>query len=277
MKSILLVDDERWVRIALKKTIEKTRLPFQVVHEAANGQEAMQWLNEHHADLVMTDIRMPMMDGISMMRELLESRGKLPGIIVVSGYDDFLYAQHAMRLGAFDYLLKSVEVEDMQLCLERWLQTEHRIAERGNSNENIPELAWEELSPVEQVMKVVELAMPGDISLKDAASKVHLNPNYLSQLFKQKTGSNFIDYVTGVRMREAEKLLSSTHLRIYEVAEQLGFCDISYFSNLFKKHSGLSPSEYRKVQPEQSDRDHIVQRRAEYAAWSTKPVVSEND
>lgn len=243
MKSILLVDDERWVRMALRKTIEKTKLPFQVVHEAASGLEAIQWLNEHEVDLMIADIRMPGMDGIAMLKQLSAAKQKLPGIIVVSGHNDFLYAQQAIRLGAFDYLLKSVEVEDMQQCLVRYLQMESEEAESKASAKPV----WDELSTIEQVMLVIEKAMPGDISLKDAAAKVHLNPSYLSQLFKQKTGGSFTDYVTCIRMREAEKLLSCTHLRIYEVAEQLEFCDISYFSNLFKKHTGLSPSEYRKV------------------------------
>lgn len=242
MNSILLVDDERWVRTALRKTIEKTELPFQVAHEAVNGLDALDWLNHNRVDLVLTDVRMPVMDGLALMRHL-RAEGELPAeVIVVSGHDDFHYAQQAIRLGAFDYLLKPVETEEMQRCLGGWMQRREQQQDKSDA----ALASWELLSPVEQVIRIVQAAMPGEITLKEAAEKVHLNACYLSQLFKQKTGQNFIDYVTGLRMKEAEKLLSHTHLRIYEIAERLGFSDISYFSNMFKKYCGQSPSEFRK-------------------------------
>jgi len=244
MNSILLVDDERWVRTALRKTIEKTGLPFQVVHEAVNGLDALDWLNRNQADLVMTDVRMPVMDGLALMRQLHAERGSAMEVIVVSGHDDFKYAQQAIRLGAFDYLLKPVEPEEMHRCLEGWMR--ERKARREADGDGGDALPWEAMSHVELVMKIVQDAMPGEITLKEAAEKVHLNACYLSQLFKQKTGQNFVEYVTALRMKEAEKLLSLTHLRIYEIAERLGFSDISHFSNMFKKYSGQTPSEFRK-------------------------------
>jgi len=252
MNSILLVDDERWVRTALRKTIEKTELPFQVVHEAANGLEALDWLKHNRVDLVLTDVRMPVMDGLAMMRQLLLEERHTADVIVVSGHDDFNYAQQALRLGAIDYLLKPVETEEMHRCLSGWLQ--RRDSRRGKAGTSIDSEAedeyssWEMLSPVEQVIRLVHEALPGEITLKEAAERVHLNACYLSQLFKQKTGKNFVEYVTILRMQEAEKLLSRTSLRIYEIAERLGFCDISHFSNMFKKYSGYTPSEFRKRQ-----------------------------
>jgi len=249
MNSILLVDDERWVRTALRKTIEKTGLPFQVVHEAANGLEALDWLKRNQTDLVLTDVRMPVMDGLALMRQLLAERHTAE-VIVVSGHDDFSYAQQALRLGAVDYLLKPVETEEMHRCLGGWLQKRDSLrSKEGNGAGGEPGKeysSWEMLSPVDQVIRIVHEAMPGEISLKEAAEKVHLNACYLSQLFKQKTGKNYVEYVAGLRMQEAEKLLSHTSLRVYEIAERLGFCDISHFSNMFKKYSGYTPSEFRK-------------------------------
>jgi YesN/AraC family two-component response regulator len=87
--------------------------------------------------------------------------------------------------------------------------------------------------------------MPGDLTLNEAASKVHLNASYVSQLFKQKMNQNFIDYITERRMKEAAHLLKITSLRVSEVAERLGYKDLAYFSNSFKKWSGETPSQYR--------------------------------
>ena len=70
MKKILLVDDERWVRTALKWTINKLNLPLQVIHECENGLEALDWIKQNDVDLVLTDIRMPIMDGLSFVKEL---------------------------------------------------------------------------------------------------------------------------------------------------------------------------------------------------------------
>src|SRR5690606_27117200 len=140
-------------------------------------------------------------------------------VIVVSGHDGFKYAQQATRLGAFDYLLKPVEPEEMHRCLDSWMR--EREIRQENGGDAPP--SWEKTPPVEPVIRDVQDAMPGEITLKEAAEKVHLNACYLSQLFKQKTGENFVEYVTDLRMKEAEKLLSGTHLRIYEIADRLGF------------------------------------------------------
>jgi YesN/AraC family two-component response regulator len=241
MYTILLVDDERWVRTALRKTIEKAELPFKVIHELSNGIEAYDWIKANEVDLVITDIRMPVMDGLALIEKLDEENLEMPQIIIVSGHDDFQYAQRALRMGAFDYLLKPVEVEDMRKCLTQWEQARQTALPEDKDFE------ISELSPIEQILRHIEAAMPGDITLKEAASKVHLNASYLSQLFKQQMNKNFVDYVTERRMQEAVKLLKSTSLRIYEIAERLGYNDLAYFSNSFKKLIGHTPSEYRKL------------------------------
>jgi YesN/AraC family two-component response regulator len=102
------------------------------------------------------------------------------------------------------------------------------------------------LSAIEQVQQFISSNLSKDISLTDAAALVHLNPSYLSQLFKQQTGGKFVDYVIEMRMEEAKKLLLKTSLRVSEIAERLGYGDISYFSSTFKKLIGCTPLEYRK-------------------------------
>jgi YesN/AraC family two-component response regulator len=131
MYTILLVDDERWVRTALRKTIEKADLPFRVVHELSNGVEAYDWIIANQVDLVITDIRMPVMDGLALIEKLDLERTETPKIIIISGHDDFENARHALRLGAFDYLLKPVEVEDMKKCLIQWEEARQTALPEG--------------------------------------------------------------------------------------------------------------------------------------------------
>lgn len=248
MYTIIIVDDERWVRASLKKVIERTQLPFSVIHEATNGLEALSWLKENPVDLAITDVNMPVMDGLQLISALSEHTLPIETIIF-SGHDDFGFAQKGMRLGARDYLLKPVMVEDMTSCLQRVIpfleikkQQAHLTETAANNNQQAPR----ELTAVEQVMEYVKAKLPGEVSLQEAALKVHLNPSYLSHLFKQQTNVNFLDYVMTKRMEEAKKLLSTTALRISDIAERLGYSDLSYFSNTFKRFVGQSPSEYRK-------------------------------
>ncbi|SDZ42578.1 two-component system, sensor histidine kinase YesM [Evansella caseinilytica] len=241
MYTILLVEDEKWVRTAICKVIEKTGLPFRI-EEAANGMEALDRLMSGSTDLVFTDIRMPVMDGLALANQIKDKEIR-SDIIIVSGYDEFAYARQAIQLGVFDYLLKPVEQEEMESCLQKWL---NRKTEHKKVSWPAEEKAVDELSPVEQVIFFIKQSMPGDVSLKQASKAVHLNASYLSQLFKERTGKNFNEYVTEQRMNEAEQLLKRTSLRISEIAGRLGYADLAYFTNAFKKFFGVTPSTYRK-------------------------------
>ncbi|MCR2807712.1 response regulator transcription factor [Paenibacillus soyae] len=241
---LLVVEDEKWVRTALRKVIGKVDLPVHVEHEAANGMEALDWLRAHDADLVLTDIRMPVMDGLTLLEELGASECGADAVIV-SGHDDFQYAQQAMRKGAFDYLLKPVEKEELEACLSGWIAKRQQAGRSGGTA--APETVdVRELSPVEQIIHYIKSNREYDLSSAEAADRVHLNPSYFSKLFRQTTGMTFTDYVTSMRMQEAAGLLQRTSLRVTEIAERLRFKDPAYFANTFKKTIGHSPSEYRK-------------------------------
>mgnify|MGYP000342017955 CR=1 FL=1 len=242
MFDILLVEDERWVRTALRKTIEKTGLPFRVIHETTNGVEAIDWLNDHDVSIVLTDIRMPVMDGLALIEEI-RRRNQDTSVVIISGHDDFSYAQRALQLGAFDYMVKPVEAENMTACLQKWLNDK----DKELNMESVGQLlSMEEISPIQQVIRHIDSMRIPEMTLTEAAAMVHLNPSYFSKLFKQQTQINFTDYLTKVRMKEATRLLEKTSLRISEIAERLGYADIAYFSNTFKKIMGATPSEYRK-------------------------------
>ncbi len=242
MNSILIVDDEKWVRSALKWTVEQTGLPVKVAGQCANGLEALDWLKSNHADLVLADITMPIMNGLVFL-EQLRLAGNEQDVIFITVNEDFCCVQQALRGGAIDYLLKPVEEGPLTVCLKKWLSRKQKLAK---SQETPVLVEFGQLSPVEQVLKYIESLPPGQVTLAEAAKHVHMNPSYLSQLFKQQTGTNFIDYVTQIRLKEAKRLLSSTTLRISEIAERLGYSDLAYFTNMFKKAFQTTPSEYRK-------------------------------
>ncbi|WP_199613946.1 response regulator transcription factor [Paenibacillus alkalitolerans] len=241
---LLLVEDEKWVRTAIRKVIEKVELPVTVVHEASNGMDASDWLKLNDAELVLTDIRMPVMDGLSLLKEIKENQYSA-GVVMISGHDDFAYVQKALRHGAFDYLLKPVEKEELDRCLREWIRTKEHASSGKNASSHVVNI--QELSPVDQVIHFIESNRAYDISSAEAADRIHLNPSYFSKLFKQTKGMTFTDYVTAIRMKEAARLLENTSLRVTEIAERLGFTDSAYFTNTFKKATGQTPSNYRKA------------------------------
>ncbi|MEH7010149.1 response regulator [Neobacillus niacini] len=245
MKKVLLVDDERWVRTALKWTINKLNLPLQVVHEAQNGLEALDWIKMNDVDLILTDIRMPIMDGLTLVKELNSLNGAYD-VIVISVHDEFQFIQQAMRSGVTDYLLKPIEEKEVKVCLEKWLNKKSN--EVNTLKQTLPEKENIPLSTIERVMDYINKTPLDQITLKEAAESIHINPSYLSQLFKQQLNKKFVDYITELRIEESKRLLHNTTLRMSEIAERVGYSDLAYFSNNFKKIVGLSPSEYRNIQ-----------------------------
>jgi len=238
-KNILLVDDERWVRTALKWTINKLNLPLHVIHECENGLEALDWIKQNDVDLIISDIRMPVMDGLSLVKELSQLKKK-QDVIVISVHDEFQFVQQALRTGVTDYLLKPVEETELQACLEKWLEKQKKDLDIKIVDESLPS------STIERVLQYLEKTSLDQITLKDAAESVHMNPSYLSQLFKQQLNKKFVDYLTELRIEESKRLLLNTTLRMSEIADRVGYSDLAYFSNNFKRITGCSPSEFRK-------------------------------
>ena len=115
---ILLVDDEEEVRKAIIRNIEWEKLGFQMAQDAENGEDALEKIEQLKPDVIMTDIRMPYMDGLTLTKRI---RQKYPSmkILIFSGYDDFEYAQQAIKLNVTEYILKPVNVEELTEILNR--------------------------------------------------------------------------------------------------------------------------------------------------------------
>ncbi len=119
MYSILLVDDEDEVRRSIKDLTPWNEYGFSVIGEASNGMEALDALNENIPDVIITDIRMPYLDGIALIEEVRRNISSSVDVIILSGYDEFTFAQTAMRLDVAEYVLKPVSVDSMREVLKR--------------------------------------------------------------------------------------------------------------------------------------------------------------
>ena len=114
----MIVDDERIAREGLRDLVGGAALALQVCSCAANGQQALQWLNDHRVDIVITDIKMPQMDGLELLGHMSE-RGINATTIILSGFNDFKYAQKAIQYGVLHYLLKPIHMDELQEVLKR--------------------------------------------------------------------------------------------------------------------------------------------------------------
>ena len=235
---VLLVDDEIMIRQGFKQLFDWEDHDCQVVGEAADGMEALTQIDALRPDVVIMDINIPIMNGLKVIQC---TRLKYPQIafVIVSGYDDFAYCREALRLKITDYILKPVNYEEFGTCIDNL-----KIA--LFQQESAREEPQEEERPILAITRYLQEHLSEDVSLSVLAEEFHLSAQYISQLFKNEIGVNFLAYFTNIRMERAKKLLLSSSASIGEISEQLGFGDYRVFTKVFKKAEGVTPSQYRR-------------------------------
>ncbi|MCR6095083.1 response regulator [Salipaludibacillus agaradhaerens] len=257
-KHVLIVDDEPRSRDGIKRTLEAWTDAFLVIHTAASAYEAFNIAEKEMIDLLITDIRMPEMSGLCLIEKLQEKKHATE-YIVVSAYSEFNYAHHALELGVFTYLLKPVQKKKLLEAVTKALKLraektrldhvekvfDTKLADVNHASEGFPTSVSHALAHIDQHYQ-------SKIGIKEVANAVHLNPNYLSVLFKEHLGITFSDYVTRRRLQHAKHLLLSTNLPVAVIAEQAGYQTAKYFIKLFKDNEGITPSQYRKYCPGQA-------------------------
>lgn len=259
MITLLIVDDEPRTRLGIQKTLSIWAAGRYRVEAAASGVEALAWLETNTAHVIITDVRMPEIDGLQML-EALARRGPLPVIIVISGHAEFDYARKALQFGAFDYMLKPIDKDILLETVQRALQLEAG-RERTQAMEKLVDSKLLEVgrsearlgAPIKEAIGYIEAHLEEPISMKQIADLMHLNASYFSVLFKEQTGVTFSDYLTRVRLQKAKELLVSTRLSISDIAEKVGYGTSKYFIKVFKDNEGSSPRQYR-VQALDEDR-----------------------
>jgi two-component system response regulator YesN len=360
MKRILIIDDEQQIRAGVTAKVEQCGDEAMVVcGEASHGAEALEWLETNFADICITDIRMPVMDGLTMI-PLLTHKYPWMQCIIISSYDDFQYAQRAIQLGVTDYILKPIErdalrqsldhasqqidqrrkdrayhlmtkriqqsqalvsrwkdlivtrqfnkypllVTDTLSMMEEWCQgelylldalsytwiqmvaAEVKLDQPGLTAIRDSELGFESVvlphqstrfyfrlcavlrlergildlfntaknSSVPENAKVVSSVKqyicehyPEKINLEELAALIPISKSYLTVLFKQSAGLTIWNYLVEVRMNHAKLMLLDQQLKIYQIANRVGYENSEHFSKLFKEYFGVTPKEYRRM------------------------------
>ena len=236
---LLVADDEEVIRRGVAKYIRLHTDRFDKIYEAENGQEAIDLLLKYQPDILLLDVQMPLKKGRDVMKEAARA-GLHPIVVILSGYDEFKYAQQALRYGAKEYLLKPARASDILKCLNRLVDDslgleEPCVQEEENGTNQLVKRAKEYIA--EHYME--------NITLSDTAEILGITGGYLSTLFQKSLQCGFIDYLNRVRIERACCYLEQNYFKTYEIAYKVGFRDEKYFSKVFKKVMGMSPKEYR--------------------------------
>ena len=234
MYRVVLVDDEHLIVKGLSSVVPWAKMGCEVVGTAYDGAGGLKLIRELRPDIVLTDIRMPNMDGLTMLAALRSEYPRMQ-MSVLTAYRDFEYARQALNLGVCRYMLKPSDmneiIEAVTLMTQRLDAMPAEEAEPGGEN------------PAGNF--IVQAAI--HLSLSDVADHVYVSQWHLSKLLNRVTGESFFDLLGGIRIGIAKDLLADPARRIHEVAENVGYTDVAHFSKSFKKHVGCTPGEYRNA------------------------------
>jgi two-component system, response regulator YesN len=231
VKEILMVEDEAIIRKGLKVLLEEVIGGFHV-NEAKSGEEGVSLFHQRIPHLIITDIRMGGMDGLTFVSKVRQVSKDVP-VIILSGHSDFEYARTAMRYGVTDYLLKPINRIELSETISRLF--------KADSEEKI-----DTSKQFQKILQYIDDQLSHEITLKHIADYVYLNPQYVGQLFKSELNKTFTEYITEERLKRAKQLLISTNLKVYEVAQLSGYKSPKHFMTVFKQETGMTPVHYRK-------------------------------
>lgn len=236
MNNILIIDDEELIRLGIKKRIINYELNIGTIFEGSNGVEALELLKNNKIHIALVDINIPFVNGLEFIREGMKI-SKDTIFIIISGYDKFSYAQKAIEYGVFRYILKPINKNQLK---ETLIEAINLLGETTDTE-------GEGINPLTQ--RIIEEVNSNysncEYSLLELAQKVGFSESYISKTLKKEVGMSFNEYLTNIRITMAKRILSSEGklTTVNEVAKRVGYSNQHYFSQVFKKHCGVSPSD----------------------------------
>lgn len=254
MYKVLLVEDEDIIRKGIRNAVPWEEAGCCVIAEAANGLEGKKFIEEMKPDIVITDINMPVMDGLKMIAETKCEYDYVA--IILTGYSDFEYAREAIHYGVSNYVLKPMDTEEMKQTLEQAVldvknlqylnQRDCKIEELKNINLLEEEENSYKDSVVTQVLEYIAKHYQEKILLSDLEEELHYSERYINQKFRKELNTTVIEYLNRFRIQKALLLLRENRISVSEIGWECGIGEYKYFNHVFKKYIGCTAREYQK-------------------------------
>lgn len=250
--NLLIVDDEAIAIEGIKVNVNWELLKFEHIYEANSMQQAMSLLAAMDVDVMLCDIEMPNGSGLDLI-EWVKTHYPEIVCIILSCHGEFDFARQAVSLACLDYILKPATPEALMEVLGRAQQKVHELEKdaryRKYGEDYMSRVAGsddEDKDAVERICNYIADHVDEDLSMERLAQQAFLNPNYLTRVFKKRTGKTVTEYITDYRLRLAEDLLRDTRQSITMVSAKVGYQNYTYFIKQFKKFTGYAPREYRQ-------------------------------
>lgn len=251
MIKILIADDEQYERELLAEILHRHFDPQIQTRTVESGRQAIDVAGFWKPSVILMDIEMPGINGIEAAKRIIERDASVK-IIFVTAYSLFNYAYEAVKIGASDYILKPVNEADTVKSIRRCLgqvETREQLEALASVAASLEEHSSADkisllMSNVRNYLQHNYMRM--DISLDSISDILHINPSYFSMLFKKNFGVNFVDYVTELRINASRELLKDPFLSATEIANAVGYESLNYYTRVFKKTTGVTPTEYRR-------------------------------
>lgn len=249
MYRILVADDEPIERQVVTRRIEKNFPQEVVIYTAQNGREAIDCYEREHCQIAILDIAMPGLTGLDAAKVIHKAHPDSL-IIFLTAYDEFDYARQAIGLRALDYLLKPGKDEELQAALEEafsLIDSNRRPVTVAVQKEMLQDKAdnRKQNHVAAEITEFIGKHYMEDISLQYVAGEMGYSEVYFCTLFKNCFDKTFIMYLNELRINKAIELLNDFSISIKDISEKVGYQDANYFTRMFKKKTGMTPSEFR--------------------------------
>lgn len=256
MYKVMIIDDEPIIVEGLQKGIPWEKWQCEVVAVGYTGEEGAELVKEIQPDILISDIQMPNMDGLTMI-ETFKNLAPNVMITILTGYSEFEYAQKAIQLGVFRFLLKPSKMAELEEAIDSMVKglelrkvqntmiEDTEIENKSNQLTKVKDDGGAGSFIVQNAILYIEENYEYKLKLSDVADNVYVSQWHLSKLLNRYTGQSFSDILNQTRIEHAKKLLEDPSLRIGDISEKVGFLDMAHFSRVFKKIVGVSANEYR--------------------------------
>ena len=247
MYSVILVDDEYLELELLEKQVDWESLGFTVVGTAKNGRKGLEIVKQFRPDVLITDVKMPVMDGITLAQQVYNCYPETR-IIFLSGYNQFDYLKAAFHVEAVDYLLKPVDIDELT-TLMRVVKSKYDTEHPFDKRLLLQFIQCGDYDPcqniINSVQRYVEAHYHEQFTVEGLSEYLNYSPNYIRSIFKKYTGETLLEYTTNLRMERATQMLQNTTERIRDISVEVGYSNPSYLCSQFFKKYGITPQQYR--------------------------------